>query len=165
MGLSQSQLQINWNATEAIGPRTFAPSLGSTFVFRDGSGSLKAEKVGKATVTFGSGASSASQLALTGSASGTFTDANGDPITFSKVKAVGFSTGSANASNVTVGGHSADNWAPLLNSAGTLTLPKGTTLAAVTQDADGWAASADNIIHCSGEEDDTLDVFVLGEVS
>lgn len=158
--LGTSRCSIVLVSSETANSRTYTPSLSSTITFSNGSGASKAEKVASATITLSGGA--AQQIALTSSS--TFEDAAGDAITFTNIKAIGFSTPSGNSASMVIGAAGSADWDTLLNAAGTLTLPAGSTAAFMTTNATGWSVTASDIINVDGDGTDAVTIWVLGEV-
>lgn len=162
MALDTSRLQINFVASETVGARTFSPSFSLLKTFTDGTGALKAQKVGYATV---SATSDGTSVALTGSASGTFSDAEGNPITFDNIKAIAFETTSANTSNILIGNASASAWNDPFNSAAIVTLPPSTGMAIFTSKATGLEVDTGDLLKVAsvGANSDSVNIWALGE--
>jgi len=100
---------------------------------------------------------------------GVLTDAFGNTITFAKIKGIKISAATGNTNNVVVGAASSNQWATLLNAAGTITLRPGAAFAAMSGSADttGWgvtAATGDllKIANSGGTTGVTYDIVIVG---
>lgn len=159
MALGTSRQTISLNGSEEDGARTYTPTAGSTFTFIDGTGALRAQKVGKGTITLTGG--TAQTVALTSSS--VFKDADGGAITFTKIKAIAFEAASGNSAAMVIGNNASNDWDTLLNATGTLTLPAGSIAAFISPDANGWAVTAGDLIKVDGDGTDSLSIWAMGE--
>lgn len=164
MSLDSKRSQITLSFGESSGVRSVAPLMTRAIEFTDGTGALKGQKTGIATVTPGG---STVTIALTSSSD--FTDADGNSITFTKIKAIGYQAASGNSGNITIGGN-VNEWDTFLKSSGAtdkglIVLAPDTTLGLVTGSANGYAVTAGDVIEVNGTGTDSVVIVVMGEAS
>ncbi len=136
---STSLLQIAANLTSSLDlVGASAPlSISQQITFAEGTGANQANRVWSDTRTIA--ASTSEDLDLSGSA---LLDPYGVAVVFTKVKAIFVRAAAGNTNNVVVGGAAATQWAAMLGTTGTVTLPPGALFAAFNPSTAGYAVAA-----------------------
>lgn len=158
------KLSIDAHLDAAIDLGTVAQALlyGPTYVFSDGTGADQIKQVFADTRTLT--ASSTEDLDLAGG----LTNALGQSITFTKIRAIAIKASSSNTNNVLVGGAASAQFATWVgNSSDIVVVRPGGLLVLVAPDATGYevtATSADllRIGNSAGSTSVSYDIVLLG---
>ena len=121
------------NTTLDLGSGKAPQNLARSVQLGSGTAAGQADKVFSDRRTLAASATEDLDLA------GVLLDAFGAAITFVKVKGLFISAAAANTNNLVVGAASANQWATLLNAAGTITLRPGAGFCAIAGPADATA--------------------------
>lgn len=145
-----------------IGTAEYKPQVNWQFDFTDGAGANQAQKVFTDTRTLT--ASSTEDLDLAGG----LTDAFGNVLTLTEVKAIIIKAAAGNTNNVIVGGAASNQFVtPFGAGAHTVTVRPGGMLMLVAPDATGYAVTAGTgdllkIANSAGSTSVTYDILILG---
>lgn len=147
-----------------VGNVSYPVSYGANYVFTDGVGADKAKEIWTDTRTLTASASENLDFA------GVLTDAFGNVLTFTKIKAIIVKADAANVNDVVIGNHATAAFVgPFGAAAHTIAIKPGGLAAFVAPDANGFAVTATTadmlkVLNGGAGTSVTYTIIVIGEV-
>lgn len=147
-----------------VGNVNYPAAYGANYNFADGTGADQAKEIFTDTRTLT--ASAAENLDL----AGVLTDAFGNVLTFTKIKALIVKADPANTNDVVLGNHATAAWFPMLGAAThTVKVKPGGMVAFVAPDANGLAVTATTadmltVTNSAGGTSVTYTIIIIGTV-
>jgi len=147
-----------------VGSASYPINYGANYLFTDGTGANQAKEVFTDTRTLTASATENLDLA------GVLTDAFGNVITFTKIKAIIVTAAAANTNDVVLGNHATAAFFPMFGAATHTTLVKpGGAVMFVAPDATGFAVTATTadmlmVTNSAGGTSVTYTIVLIGTV-